>query len=115
MSDRTTSSEVAALGAAYIDVTTETLKSAINKQPDKLVGHIRKLAASAVAQAAPAAGPIDLCTGRPIGDHGTATQAIDYAIDHEGSAFADAFLRAWREGDLDEWPDFYAWLKQKER
>lgn len=54
---------------------------------------------------------IDRRTGRPLGDHGTCLQAINYALDVEGSGEAVEFLRAWREGDLEEWPEFYAWLK----
>lgn len=60
---------------------------------------------------------IDPHTGRPLGDHGTAQDAIDYvlgsgALYHE---VADVFLTAWREGNLGEWPEFYAWLKAKGR
>jgi len=59
---------------------------------------------------------IDPHTGRPLGDHGTAGQAIEFALDktdyyHE----MDDFLRAWREGDLGEWPEFYEWLAEQER
>lgn len=52
---------------------------------------------------------LDPRTGRPIGDHGTAMQAIDFALDHL-SVERDTFLKCWREGDLDEWPEFYEWL-----
>lgn len=54
-------------------------------------------------------------TGRPWGDHGTANQALEYALDHEAN-FGDpeAFLRCWREGDLEEWPEFYVWLAEQE-
>jgi len=50
-------------------------------------------------------------TGRPYADHGTAEQAIDFAIDH-AAIEADNFLRSWREGDLNEWPEFYRWLNE---
>jgi hypothetical protein len=54
---------------------------------------------------------LDPKTGRPFGDHGTAAQAIEFALDSGDSYFeVDTFLRHWREGDLDEWPEFYAWL-----
>ncbi|HLP67796.1 MAG TPA: hypothetical protein VK181_09780 [Rhizobium sp.] len=53
-------------------------------------------------------------TGRPYGDHGTAEQAIEYALDHAGGE-TDTFLRAWQQGALDEWPEFYTWLKEQER
>lgn len=53
-------------------------------------------------------------TKRPVGDHGTPLQAINFILDHSGVPWeADTFLRSWREGDLDEWPDFYEWLEQQ--
>ena len=55
--------------------------------------------------------PIDSRTGRPIGDHGTAEQAIAFALDaHSDTLQTYEFLEAWRDGDLDEWPEFYPWL-----
>jgi hypothetical protein len=47
-------------------------------------------------------------TGRPFGDHGTANQAIDFALSEAHETYE--FLKAWREGDLEEWPEFYVWL-----
>lgn len=49
---------------------------------------------------------------RPPWDHGTAEQAIEWALDHNllGDLEAGAFLRHWREGWLDEWPEYQAWL-----
>lgn len=56
--------------------------------------------------------PIDPRTGREVGDHGTALQAIEWALDclddHDG--YVVPFLKAWREGNLDEWPEYYTWL-----
>lgn len=52
---------------------------------------------------------LDPRTGRPFGDHGTAEQAIDFAISVADTE-AEAFLRSWQQGDLDEWPEFYVWL-----
>jgi hypothetical protein len=54
-------------------------------------------------------------TGRPIGDHGTANDAIEYVLEShvDLGCPAEDFLRCWRVGDLDEWPEFYKWLKQK--
>lgn len=60
---------------------------------------------------------IDERTGRPIGDHGIASQAIDYALDVVMNEDCDCsgFLRAWREGSaMDEWPEFYTWLAAQE-
>lgn len=59
---------------------------------------------------------IDPRTGRPIGDHGTALQAINFALDKTGLApeQTEIFLWGWREGNLDDWPDFYEWLKTQE-
>lgn len=56
---------------------------------------------------------IDPRTGRPWGDHGTASQALEWALDGGDSDLGNQieFLRAWREGDaFDEWPEFYGWL-----
>lgn len=58
--------------------------------------------------------PIDASTGRPNGDHGTAMDAINFALDTSNGLEADDFLRAWREGDLAEYPDFYEWLAAQE-
>ena len=56
--------------------------------------------------------PLDPKTGRPLGDHGTALQAINYGLGRIGDPYElDTFLRHWREGDLSEWPEFYTWLK----
>lgn len=76
---------------------------------------------SAVAEAlrtpAPAEepAPVDPRTGRPCGDHGTAMDAINFALDTSQGLECEDFLRAWREGDLAEWPDFYEWLAAQER
>jgi hypothetical protein len=36
-------------------------------------------------------------------------------LDHaDCSTEVDTFLRAWREGDLDEWPEFYSWLRERD-
>lgn len=56
---------------------------------------------------------IDPRTGRSFGDHGTAQEAIDFALDAMGSVDGWAvatFLRCWREGDLESYPEFYLWL-----
>lgn len=59
---------------------------------------------------------IDERTGRPIGDHGTHIQALEYMLERMEADPANQveFIRAWREGDLEEWPDFYAWLEEVE-
>lgn len=56
--------------------------------------------------------PIDPRTGREIGDHGTALQAINYVLGTPDLTFGQEvpFLVAWREGNLDEWPEYYTWL-----
>lgn len=59
--------------------------------------------------------PINPRTGRAIGDHGTALQAIQYATEsYDAMSQEREFLKAWLEGDLDEWPKYYDWLKAKE-
>lgn len=47
---------------------------------------------------------------RPNGDAG---DALDWALDHIEGPECDriVFLEAWREGRLDEWPDYHRWLK----
>jgi hypothetical protein len=57
---------------------------------------------------------VDDSTGRPAGDHGTANQAIEYALNVAEDHEAPDFLRAWQQGDLGEWPEFYDWLKTQE-
>lgn len=53
-------------------------------------------------------------TGRPVGDHGTANDAIDFALEHAGMEERE-FLDAWRDGSaFDEWPEFYAWLRERD-
>ena len=49
---------------------------------------------------------------RAPGDYGTAGQAVDWVLDHSqaSDAWAADFLRAWREGDLEDWPEFLNWL-----
>lgn len=56
-------------------------------------------------------------TGRPLGDHGTANDAVEFILNSPQIMAPDEgteFLRAWREGDLDEWPEFYEWLAERE-
>jgi hypothetical protein len=52
-------------------------------------------------------------TGRPFGDHGTAAQALEWALNHYGDQFEGLdFLRAWQTGEAwEEWPEFYEWLE----
>lgn len=58
---------------------------------------------------------IDPRTGFPVGFHGGYSHAVDYALDadrHESDpANQLAFLQCWREGNLDEWPEYYDWLR----
>ena len=60
----------------------------------------------------------DPTTGRPFGDHGTGSDAIEFALEHIDD-FGDAieFLRSWFEGGAKEdgWDDFYDWLKETGR
>lgn len=55
---------------------------------------------------------IDQRTGRPFGDHGTSSEAIEYALDAFWPGGIE-FLSAWRDGGLDEWPEFYEWLRAR--
>jgi hypothetical protein len=58
---------------------------------------------------------LDPRTGRPWGDHGTGSQAVEYAFSElDGDFDAIEFLRSWREADLEEYPDFYGWLAEQE-
>lgn len=47
--------------------------------------------------------------------HGTALDAVDWAVDFNDDDPADAhtFLHCWREGDLSEWPEYYEWLRDR--
>lgn len=56
---------------------------------------------------------IDPKTGREFGDHGSANEAIDFALDHEGTGMTWEFLKSWRQGDLEEWPEYYAFLEER--
>ena len=59
---------------------------------------------------------LDPRTGRPLGNHGTADQAIDFALDFNRCEEPDTFLRIWREGGTwEEWPEFYEWLREQEK
>lgn len=57
---------------------------------------------------------IDPRTGRPLGDNGTAQQAIDFTLSYEHPDMLGQereFLLAWRDGTaVEEWPEFYKWL-----
>lgn len=54
---------------------------------------------------------LDPRTGRPFGDHGTASDAISFLLDvQQAPGEETTFLRCWREGNLDEWPEYYEWL-----
>lgn len=60
---------------------------------------------------------IDANTNRPVGDHGTANDALDYALDiiEDWAEMVD-FLFAWREGAAyEDWPEFYDWLNDREK
>ena len=58
---------------------------------------------------------IDPRTGRPLGDHGTASQAIEFLLYHRQAPGEETeFLKAWQEGDLADWPEFYEWLARLE-
>ena len=61
--------------------------------------------------------PIDPRTGRPCGDHGRHTDAIDFILqspDLMAPGEETEFLKAWTHGDLDEWPEYYEWLARRE-
>lgn len=64
---------------------------------------------------------LDPRTGRPFGDHGTANDAIEFALDDPKSVLdrdlcnMEGFLKSWRCGNLDEFPEFYQWLKEQGR
>lgn len=48
------------------------------------------------------------------GDHGTALQAIEWALQHSDTYAVD-FLESWRVGDLAGWPEYYNWLDAQRR
>lgn len=53
---------------------------------------------------------IDKRTGRPVGDHGKTIDAIRFAIDVLSYEEIE-FIRSWYSGDLDEWPEYYKYLR----
>lgn len=60
---------------------------------------------------------MDARTGRPFGDHGTANDAIDFALSKEGPSHVEIgdFLMDWNDGSSAEhWPEFYSWLAKRE-
>lgn len=61
--------------------------------------------------------PLSPTTGRPIGDYGSAGDAIAFALDvlDTGPGGAVDFLRDWRAGYLKGWPEFFGWLDWKGR
>lgn len=49
-------------------------------------------------------------------DHGTHAQALEFALNvHDDTLQTYEFLKAWREGALDEWPEYYEWLERQQR
>lgn len=63
----------------------------------------------------PGVTPIDPRTGRPIGDHGTYLQAMQFATESYSAMGQEReFIKGWMEGSLDDWPDYYAWLRKDE-
>ena len=55
---------------------------------------------------------LDERTGFAVGFHGGYSHAVDYALDHmeQDPGNQVDFLRAWREGNLEEWPEYYEHL-----
>ena len=76
---------------------------------------LAKLTAAREKVAAAADLSIDPRTGRPYGDHGTANQVIEYILQPrvDLGCPAEDFLKCWREGDLEEWPEYYEWLNKQ--
>jgi hypothetical protein len=61
---------------------------------------------------------IDPLTGRAFGDHGTANDALEWALDHGPDVDFEAigFLIDWRDGSaFEKYPEFYIWLKEQNR
>lgn len=45
--------------------------------------------------------------------HGAHEQALNFALNvHDDKLQTYEFLKAWNEGALDEWPEFYTWLDE---
>ncbi|WP_404480018.1 hypothetical protein [Novosphingobium sp. BL-52-GroH] len=55
----------------------------------------------------------DPATGRPFGDHGTAAQALHWALNvYEDPSGGLDFLQEWQQGGAwEEWFEFYEWLE----
>lgn len=55
---------------------------------------------------------LDPRTGRPYVDHGTALQAMQFAIDCRDICGEEKeFISAWLEGNLEDFPEFYDYLR----
>lgn len=48
---------------------------------------------------------------RPLGDYGTANQALNWALDRMPEDEVVVFLKDWREGVLDEYPEFLEFIR----
>ena len=60
-----------------------------------------------------AAGRFQTSPRPPLGDAG---DAIDYALGHiPDQTEAMTFLDKWREGDVNEWPEYFTWLERQYR
>jgi len=49
--------------------------------------------------------------------HGTANDAIEFVVSGAancGPGEEVEFLRAWQQGTLDEWPEYYNWLGRRD-
>ena len=54
------------------------------------------------------------------GKCGSYESAVTFTLDvlpllRSSCSEPDTFLRAWREGDLDEWPEFASWMMRRSR
>lgn len=85
--------------------------------PDNALLHIANIVRAALASAGAQPAPddaetrIDPRTGFPLGEHGTAQQAIDWLLDVNRDGQEREFLSVWRDGGAwQEWPEFYEWL-----
>jgi hypothetical protein len=60
---------------------------------------------------------IDPRYGRMLGEHGEADDAIEWVLQQWDEGFGDldvaVFLSGWRDGDLEEFPEFNAWLNDR--
>lgn len=79
-----------------------------------IIAEIERLERAGIATMAPPADASQSAEVERAGNYGTALDAMEFAFDHSLELWASGevhdFLLAWRNGELDEYPEFIDWL-----